>query len=141
MLYRLSYASEITECIRAMTRDGRAVAVKVQYPGVDRAIEGDLDNAGMLFSAMTFLFPGLDPEPLVEELRERIIEELDYRIEADNQRLFADAYEGHPFIHVPAVVDAVAPGDTVTCCVETVGSHAGASSDNGGLVPVRAVIV
>ena len=51
------------------------------------------------------LFPGLEPEPLVAELRERLVEELDYRLEADNQRLFADFYRGHPFIHVPEVVD------------------------------------
>lgn len=107
-------AASIGQVHRAMTRDGRAVAVKVQYPGVDRAIEGDLDNAGMLFTAMTFLFPGLDPEPLVEELRERIIEELDYRLEAENQRLFADAYEGHPFIHVPAVVDELSSRRVLT---------------------------
>ena len=107
-------AASIGQVHRAMTRDGRAVAVKVQYPGVDRAIKGDLDNAGMLFTAMTFLFPGLDPDPLVEELRERIIEELDYRIEADNQRLFADAYEGHPFIHVPAVLDELSSQRVLT---------------------------
>jgi predicted unusual protein kinase regulating ubiquinone biosynthesis (AarF/ABC1/UbiB family) len=107
-------AASIGQVHRAMTRDGRAVAVKVQYPGVDRAIKGDLDNAGMLFTAMTFLFPGLDPEPLVEELRERIIEELDYRLEADNQRLFAEAYAGHPFIHVPAVVGELSSQRVIT---------------------------
>src|SRR3546814_12772269 len=50
------------------------------------------------------LFPGLEPEPLVEELRTRLVEELDYTMEADHQRLFADHYRGHPFIHVPEVV-------------------------------------
>jgi predicted unusual protein kinase regulating ubiquinone biosynthesis (AarF/ABC1/UbiB family) len=98
-------AASIGQVHRAITRDGRAVAVKVQYPGVDKAIAGDLDNAGMLFSSMKYLFPGLDPKPLVAELRERITEELDYRIEADNQRLFTDYYRDHPFIHVPEVVD------------------------------------
>jgi predicted unusual protein kinase regulating ubiquinone biosynthesis (AarF/ABC1/UbiB family) len=107
-------AASIGQVHRAMTRDGRAVAVKVQYPGVDDAIRGDLDNAGMLFTAMTFLFPGLDPGPLVEELRERIIEELDYRLEADNQRRFAAAYEGHPFIRIPAVVDELSAGRVIT---------------------------
>ncbi|MCU1371490.1 MAG: hypothetical protein JWO77_2684 [Ilumatobacteraceae bacterium] len=107
-------AASIGQVHRAMTHDGRAVAVKVQYPGVDTAIKGDLDNAGMLFTAMTFLFPGLDPEPLVEELRDRIIEELDYRLEAENQRLFAAAYEGHPHIHVPAVVDELSAGRVLT---------------------------
>ncbi|MGH9273568.1 MAG: ABC1 kinase family protein, partial [Acidimicrobiales bacterium] len=89
---------------RALTHDGRAVAVKVQYPGVGEAIRADLDNAGLLFGAMGMLFPGLEPEPLVAELRARLVEELDYRLEADNQRLFTDFYRGHPFIHVPEVV-------------------------------------
>lgn len=107
-------AASIGQVHRAMTHDGRAVAVKVQYPGVDEAIKGDLDNAGMLFTGMKFLFPGLDPAPLVAELRERIIEELDYRLEADNQRLFAQTYQDHPFIHVPAVVDELSATRVLT---------------------------
>ena len=98
-------SASIGQVHRAITRDGRAVAVKVQYPGVADAIKADLDNAGLLFGAMGMLFPGLDPEPLVAELRERLVEEVDYRIEADNQRLFAAHYRGHPFIHVPEVLD------------------------------------
>jgi predicted unusual protein kinase regulating ubiquinone biosynthesis (AarF/ABC1/UbiB family) len=98
-------AASIGQVHRAMTHDGRAVAVKVQYPGVGEAIRADLDNAGLLFGAMGMLFPGLEPEPLVAELRERLLEELDYRLEAANQRRFGAFYAGHPFIHVPAVVD------------------------------------
>ena len=98
-------SASIGQVHRAITKDGRAVAVKVQYPGVGEAIRSDLDNAGLLFGAMGMLFPGLEPEPLVQELRERLVEELDYRLEASNQRLFADFYRGHPFIHVPEVVD------------------------------------
>ncbi|CAN5518716.1 AarF/ABC1/UbiB kinase family protein [soil metagenome] len=97
-------AASIGQVHRALTHDGRAVAVKVQYPGVDVAITGDLDNAGMIFGAMRALFPGLDPKPLVAELRDRIVEELDYELEAANQQLFADYYAGHPFIQVPAVL-------------------------------------
>jgi predicted unusual protein kinase regulating ubiquinone biosynthesis (AarF/ABC1/UbiB family) len=97
-----------------MTKDGRAVAVKVQYPGVGDAIRADLDNAGLLFGAMGMLLPGLDPEPLVEELRSRLIEELDYRLEADNQRLFAEYWSGHPFCHVPAVVDELSAERVLT---------------------------
>lgn len=107
-------AASIGQVHRALTHDGRAVAVKVQYPGVDEAIKGDLDNAGLLFSGMKYLFPGLDPGPLVAELRERIIDELDYGLEATNQRLFADAYAGHPFIHVPAVVDELSSRRVLT---------------------------
>jgi predicted unusual protein kinase regulating ubiquinone biosynthesis (AarF/ABC1/UbiB family) len=97
-------SASIGQVHRAITHDGRAVAVKVQYPGVGEAIRADLDNAGLLFAAMGTLFPGLEPGPLVEELRERLFEELDYRLEADNQQLFADYYRGHPFIHIPEVV-------------------------------------
>lgn len=107
-------AASIGQVHRAVTRDGRAVAVKVQYPGVDDAIRGDLDNAGLIFGAMKAMFPGLDPKPLVDELRERIVEELDYRLEADNQRLFGEYYEDHPFIHVPAVVDELSTARVLT---------------------------
>jgi predicted unusual protein kinase regulating ubiquinone biosynthesis (AarF/ABC1/UbiB family) len=98
-------AASIGQVHRAITREGRAVAVKVQYPGVDEAIKADLDNAGMLFSGMKMMFPGMDTGPIVEEVRTRLAEELDYRREADSQRFFVDAYAGHPFIHIPTVFD------------------------------------
>jgi predicted unusual protein kinase regulating ubiquinone biosynthesis (AarF/ABC1/UbiB family) len=107
-------AASIGQVHRAMTHDGRAVAVKLQYPGVARAIQGDLDNAGLLFGAMKVMFPGLDPGPLVAELRERITEELDYLLEAENQRMFAEYYAGHPFIHVPGVVDELSTRRVLT---------------------------
>lgn len=98
-------SASIGQVHRAVTRQGdRAVAVKVQYPGVGDAIKADLDNAGFIFGAMGMLFPGLEPGPLVAEIRERLVEELDYRLEARNQAMFANAYRGHPFIHVPDVV-------------------------------------
>jgi predicted unusual protein kinase regulating ubiquinone biosynthesis (AarF/ABC1/UbiB family) len=96
-------AASIGQVHRALTHDGQAVAVKVQYPGVDVAIKSDLENAGLLFGAMKAMFPGLDPAPLVAELKARIFEELDYVLEASNQCLFADFYADHPFIHIPAV--------------------------------------
>ena len=107
-------AASIGQVHRAMTHDGRAVAVKVQYPGVREAIRADLDNAGLLFGAMGLLFPGLEPEPLVAELRLRLAEELDYRQEADNQRLFAAYYAGHPFIQIPAVLDDLSTDRVLT---------------------------
>jgi predicted unusual protein kinase regulating ubiquinone biosynthesis (AarF/ABC1/UbiB family) len=88
-----------------MTKDGKAVAVKVQYPGVDQAIRTDLDNTQLLVQVVGMMFPALDPGPIVDELKMRLSEELDYRLEAKNQRLFAEFYDGHPFIHVPAVRD------------------------------------
>jgi ABC1 atypical kinase-like domain len=97
-------AASIGQVHRAITHDGQAVAVKVQYPGVDAAIRSDLNNMGPIISMMGVMFPALDPGPIVDELRDRLIEELDYRREAANQQMFADWYRDHPFIHVPAVI-------------------------------------
>jgi predicted unusual protein kinase regulating ubiquinone biosynthesis (AarF/ABC1/UbiB family) len=96
-------AASIGQVHRAVTKDGVAVAVKVQYPGVDAAIMADLDNSQLLFSVLKMVFPNLDPKPVVQELRERLGEEVDYRIEAKNQSDFHRWYESHPFIHVPKV--------------------------------------
>ncbi len=98
-------SASIGQVHRAMTHDGRAVAVKVQYPGVDEAVRADLENLDLAGTGVGFLFPGLDARALVEELQVRLVEELDYTLEAANQRDFARWYEGHPFISVPGVVD------------------------------------
>jgi predicted unusual protein kinase regulating ubiquinone biosynthesis (AarF/ABC1/UbiB family) len=98
-------AASIGQVHRAVVRDGREVAVKVQYPGVSDAIGADLDNAEMLYGLVSsFALKGLDTKALVEELRARMGEELDYRREAANQQEFARRFRGHPFIHVPEVV-------------------------------------
>ena len=96
-------AASIGQVHRAMTLDGREVAVKVQYPGIAQAIAADLDNTERLAMLLGMVYPGLNPDELVEELRERINEELDYENEAANQKLFADYYAGHPHVWVPAV--------------------------------------
>ena len=82
----------------------RAVAVKVQYPGVGAAIEADLRNASLIGTILKQGFGGLDPDDMVAEIRERLIDELDYSLEADNQRAFADFYHGHPYIRIPEVI-------------------------------------
>ena len=89
---------------RAELLDGREVAVKIQYPGIAEALEADLRNAGTIVRLAKAIAPGLDAKAIAEELRERIMEELDYEYEAQNQRSFARAYRDHPFIYVPEVV-------------------------------------
>ncbi len=99
-------AASIGQVHRAVTRDGREVAVKVQYPGVGAAIEADLANADLLYRMVSaFTLKGLDTRALVDELRSRMRDELDYRIEAANVHEVARAFAGHPFVHLPGVLD------------------------------------
>jgi len=88
----------------------RDVAVKVQYPGAGDALRADLRQIGRLGSTVAPLLPGIDVKPLVAEMQERLVEELDYGLEAQAQRAFHDAFDGDPDIVVP---DVVAHGETV----------------------------
>ncbi len=98
-------AASIGQVHRAVMFDGREVAVKVQYPGVDKAIRSDLDNAEFLYGLFaSFALKNMDVKAMVDELRARMGDELDYRLEARCQAEFADRYRSHPFIHVPDIV-------------------------------------
>ncbi len=97
-------AASIGQVHRATMTDGREVAVKIQYPDVADALEADLRNAGTIVRLAKALAPGLDPKAIAAELKERVMEELDYEFEAQNQRSFARAYRDHPFIYVPQVI-------------------------------------
>lgn len=97
-------AASIGQVHRAVLPDGRKVAVKVQYPGIAEALRADLQNAQMLMRMAKAIAPGLDARAAAEELKERVLEELDYEYEAQNQRAFSRAYRGHPFIYVPDVI-------------------------------------
>ena len=106
-------AASIGQVHRAVTRDGRDVAVKVQYPGVGDAIETDLNNTEGLYRLVgAFALKGLDTKGFVDELRDRMRDELDYRLEAGNQREFAAHFAGHPFVRIP-IVDAATSSERV----------------------------
>jgi predicted unusual protein kinase regulating ubiquinone biosynthesis (AarF/ABC1/UbiB family) len=100
-------AASIGQVYKARLDDGRDVAVKVQYPGVASAVRADMQNLGMILRLMKAIAPGLDPKELGDEIRGRIDEELDYELEAANQRTLARIYRGHPFIVVPDVVTSL----------------------------------
>jgi predicted unusual protein kinase regulating ubiquinone biosynthesis (AarF/ABC1/UbiB family) len=107
-------AASIGQVHRAITHDGRAVAVKVQYPGIAETIEADLGNVGLLRRMLKISAPSQDVDALLAELRERIIEELDYSREARNQQLFARFYAGHPTIVVPDVIPGLSTRRVIT---------------------------
>ncbi len=97
-------AASIGQVHRAIWQDGRPVAVKIQYPGAGRALISDFTQLSRLGRLFGMLMPGLEVKPLLDELRDRVAEELDYTMEAAAQQAFADAYRDDPDIYVPEVV-------------------------------------
>ncbi len=97
-------AASIGQVHRGRWHDGREVAVKVQYPGAGDALRSDLRQIARLSRLLGPVLPGIEVKPLVEELQSRVIEELDYDLEADAQRTFAAAYADDPDVEVPDVV-------------------------------------
>jgi predicted unusual protein kinase regulating ubiquinone biosynthesis (AarF/ABC1/UbiB family) len=97
-------AASIGQVHRAIWHDGRPVAVKIQYPGAGRALISDFTQLSRLGRLFGMLMPGLEVRPVLDELRERVVEELDYTLEAASQRAFAAAYRDDPDIYVPDVV-------------------------------------
>jgi len=134
-------AASIGQVHKAVWADGRVVAVKIQYPGADEALRADLKTLRRLTGILKPLAPGADVQGVVDELIERADMELDYRLEADNQRAFAKAYAGHPRFAVPQVV-ASAPKVVVQEWIEGVGMAqiiAGGSVEQRDLLGARLV--
>lgn len=113
-------AASIGQVHAARLHDGRAVAVKIQYPGVADAIRADLKNSELLATFLGFISglsakkASFDLRGAAREMGVRITEELDYRLEAANQAEFADIYRGHPFIHVPEVIGELSTDHVLT---------------------------
>ncbi|WP_308165934.1 AarF/ABC1/UbiB kinase family protein [Actinomadura sp. NEAU-AAG7] len=101
---RPAAAASIGQVHRAVWADGRAVAVKVQYPGAGKALVSDFNQLSRLGRLFGVLMPGLDVKSMLAELRQRVVEELDYTIEAESQTIFHDAYADDPDFAIPAVI-------------------------------------
>jgi predicted unusual protein kinase regulating ubiquinone biosynthesis (AarF/ABC1/UbiB family) len=99
--------ASIGQVYRATLTDGRAVAVKIQYPGVAAAVRADMKNLSLLMRLAQRALPGIDTESLAREIRLRVGEELDYQLEAKNQHAFAEAFRGHPFVIVPDSIESL----------------------------------
>ena len=99
-------SASIGQVHKATWKDGRAVAVKIQYPGAAEALISDLNQIQRFAKIFQLVMPGLDMKPLLEELRARIIEEVDYRYEAEAQQKYSEVYDNDPDIAIPKVVMA-----------------------------------
>jgi predicted unusual protein kinase regulating ubiquinone biosynthesis (AarF/ABC1/UbiB family) len=97
-------AASIGQVHKGRWHDGTDVAVKVQYPGAGDALMSDLRQIGRLGRSVAPLVPGVDIKPLVEEMQARAVDELDYELEAEAQRTFAEAFRDDPDIVIPDVV-------------------------------------
>jgi predicted unusual protein kinase regulating ubiquinone biosynthesis (AarF/ABC1/UbiB family) len=97
-------SASIGQVHKAQWKDGRSVAVKIQYPGAAEALISDLNQIQRFAKIFQLVMPGLEMKPLLEELRSRIIEEVDYRYEAQAQETYARVYDGDPDIAIPKVV-------------------------------------
>jgi predicted unusual protein kinase regulating ubiquinone biosynthesis (AarF/ABC1/UbiB family) len=98
-------SASIGQVHRAVWKDGRDVAVKIQYPGAGAALMSDIRQISRVAKVAAGWVPGIELGPILDELRDRMAEELDYRLEAESQAAFAAAFDGDPDFHVPHVVD------------------------------------
>ena len=122
-------SASIGQVHRGRLPDGTEIVTKVQYPGVAEAVQSDLANAEMFAPLARLFSPNLKIRPLMEEMRERLIDELDYQQEALYQQAFFERYAGHPFIRVPEVfadwcrprvlVSEYIAGDSFEAMIET----------------------
>jgi predicted unusual protein kinase regulating ubiquinone biosynthesis (AarF/ABC1/UbiB family) len=97
-------AASIGQVHRAVWRDGRDVAVKIQYPGAGAALLSDLNQLARVARVAGGWIPGMDIKPITDELKSRMTEELDYNLEAASQRQFAKVFRGDPHFAVPDVL-------------------------------------
>lgn len=114
-------AASIGQVYRARLRDGREVAVKVKYPGIDQAVRADMQNLALVMKLVHTVWPSANPA-MVDEIARNFESELDYLREAKTQHLVAAQYRGHPFITVPdSVVEHCTPRVLISEYVHGVG--------------------
>ncbi len=94
-------AASIGQVHRARLKDGTRVAVKVQYPGIKDAIAADFRSAGTVAPLLKAIFHSLDIEGVLDEIKDRSLEECDYRREAENQEQFRKLFAAEPLVLVP----------------------------------------
>lgn len=96
-------AASIGQVHRALTRDGRTVAIKVQYPGIAQSIDSDVDNVATLLRMTGLLPKHLDLDPLLAAAKEQLHEEADYHREGEMMQRYAELLEDRPEFVVPTL--------------------------------------
>jgi len=107
-------AASIGQVHRGLLRDGREVAVKIQYPLIDQIVTADLKNLRTVLQALFSLFSNVDFDPVWSEVRDRLLEELDYTHEADNMREMTELHGNAPEIVIPRVVPEATARNVLT---------------------------
>jgi predicted unusual protein kinase regulating ubiquinone biosynthesis (AarF/ABC1/UbiB family) len=100
-------AASIGQVHRARLKDGRDIALKVQYPGIDEVIRADMKNLKGVLKLLFSMFTPMDMEPVWQELNDRLLEELDYEKEADNMKRMAHFFKNDKRVIIPKVIDKV----------------------------------
>lgn len=98
-------SASIGQVHRAITKDGVAIALKIQFPQVAQTLTADLANLKLIAKSFKVLYPAMDTNSIVDEISDRIVEELDYLQEAKNQSLFHTFYRDHPYVSIPKVIE------------------------------------
>jgi predicted unusual protein kinase regulating ubiquinone biosynthesis (AarF/ABC1/UbiB family) len=107
-------AASLGQVHRATAHDGRLLACKLQYPGIESAVEADLSQLRLMFGIYRRYERSINPQRIYEELAERLREELDYRREARHMGLYAHMLRGEPGVHVPEVLPELSTGRLLT---------------------------
>lgn len=102
--FKPSAAASIGQVHKAIWHDGRQVAVKIQYPGAGKALAADIKQASRIARMIAIIAPGIDIEPLLDEVQNRMLEEIDYKKEARVHRAFVDAFENDPEFKIPRAI-------------------------------------
>uniref|UniRef100_A0A669D412 Atypical kinase COQ8A, mitochondrial n=1 Tax=Oreochromis niloticus TaxID=8128 RepID=A0A669D412_ORENI len=107
-------AASIGQVHLARMKDGREVAMKIQYPGVAQSINSDVNNLMAVLNMSNALPEGLFPEHLIDVMRKELALECDYIREAQCARKFRELLKDHPFFYVPEVIDELSSRHVLT---------------------------
>jgi predicted unusual protein kinase regulating ubiquinone biosynthesis (AarF/ABC1/UbiB family) len=100
-----SAAASLGQVHKAVTLDGRQIACKLQYPDMQSAIEADLNQLKLIFSIYEKYDKAISTRYIHKELSARLMEELDYKLEARHTKMYAWMLKDEKSIHVPQIID------------------------------------